>query len=361
MCKESEKFLRNSNKSKCRHAFLFKCVLLTFFLIMGNHPSRNGNQRQSEYAEQVLLQMATAHCVSKALYVVTKFNIPDTLSQNHGLTASQIAEQNIDLLGVDPEVLERLMLASCACGIFKIHQNEGKQGKQKIFTKTALSELLTSNAGNSLKPMIEMIGSSYMWQMWDGLDSAIALGKPQAEPKLGMPFYDYLQCNPNELVTFSQAMEADTQMVTEKVARHPAMEKTFSEVTNVTDVGGGSGELAIALATAYSNLNVLVYERLEMERAVETTFSKVKDASVRSRLGYDPGDMFKSLPKSHLFVMKSVIHNWTDDQALTILEHCYQNLPKGGKVVCIDVIVPSNINRNPASAFLDLYDRRRVE
>jgi hypothetical protein len=49
------------------------------------------------------------------------------------------------------------------------------------------------------------------------------------------------------------------------------------------------------------------------------------------------GSFFDSIPSgADAYVLKQIIHDWDDDQSLTILRNCRAAMPKGGKVLLIE-------------------------
>jgi hypothetical protein len=53
------------------------------------------------------------------------------------------------------------------------------------------------------------------------------------------------------------------------------------------------------------------------------------------------GDFFRSVPEgSDLYLMKSILHDWPDDRAVTILRHCRAVLPPGGRVLILEPVLP---------------------
>jgi hypothetical protein len=50
--------------------------------------------------------------------------------------------------------------------------------------------------------------------------------------------------------------------------------------------------------------------------------------------------------------MKSIIHDWDDDRATTILRHCKEALAPGGRVLVVEGVITSA----PQAAFFKLLD-----
>ncbi|KAK9130295.1 hypothetical protein Sjap_010782 [Stephania japonica] len=69
------------------------------------------------------------------------------------------------------------------------------------------------------------------------------------------------------------------------------------------------------------------------------------------------GDMFVSIPKGNAIFMKWVLHNWSDEQCLTILKKCYEALhPDEGKVIVVETIIPAAPDPNNATRLSYIYD-----
>ncbi|MFS7996720.1 putative caffeate O-methyltransferase [Helianthus anomalus] len=52
------------------------------------------------------------------------------------------------------------------------------------------------------------------------------------------------------------------------------------------------------------------------------------------------GDMFKEVPEGDTIFMKWILHDWSDDRCIKLLKNCYKALPKNGKVIIIEAILP---------------------
>jgi len=60
------------------------------------------------------------------------------------------------------------------------------------------------------------------------------------------------------------------------------------------------------------------------------------------------GDFFHQVPSGgDAYILKSVIHDWDDDRALTILRNCHQAMSKNGKLLLVNQVVPSGNEGSP--------------
>ena len=54
------------------------------------------------------------------------------------------------------------------------------------------------------------------------------------------------------------------------------------------------------------------------------------------------GDFFKAIPvPADCFAMKYILHDWSDAECVTILQHVLQSLQAGGRVVVLENVVPA--------------------
>nr|DAD41961.1 TPA_asm: hypothetical protein HUJ06_016284 [Nelumbo nucifera] len=50
--------------------------------------------------------------------------------------------------------------------------------------------------------------------------------------------------------------------------------------------------------------------------------------------------MFEYVPKGEAIFMKWILHDWNDEDCLKILRNCWKALPKSGKVIIVESILP---------------------
>ncbi|KAL1531571.1 caffeate O-methyltransferase [Salvia divinorum] len=52
------------------------------------------------------------------------------------------------------------------------------------------------------------------------------------------------------------------------------------------------------------------------------------------------GDMFVSVPKGDAIFLKNIMHDWGDVDCVRILKNCKAALPRSGKVVIVEYVLP---------------------
>ena len=120
---------------------------------------------------------------------------------------------------------------------------------------------------------------------------------------------------------------------------------------SVVDVGGGTGVLATALASAYPSLHVTVVETPEVAaRAVQ----RIRETRLAQRCDVVSGSFFDPLPAGQdVYVLSAVLHDWDDEHAARILSRCADALGPSGRVLVIGEVVENNVN-NARVAAMDL-------
>ena len=101
------------------------------------------------------------------------------------------------------------------------------------------------------------------------------------------------------------------------------------------DVGGGNGVLLAAILRAHPKLRGVLADRPHvLERARERGFL---GGELQTRSAMQNCDFFSEVPSGcHAYLMKSVIHDWNDEDAHRILGNCRKVTPKNGALLLIE-------------------------
>ncbi len=271
--------------------------------------------------------------------VATRLGIPDLLA--HGpMDATALARRT----GTDRAALQRLMRAMTTIGICQ----PAAGGR---FALTDVGRGLAEDAEPSLKAYALFEGEM-LTRSWGGLIETIRTGKTEAElARLGNRF-DQLGRSAEQLAIFNQAMANLTQMaITGILAAYD-----FSTIRRMIDVGGGAGTLTVAILAAYPAMRAAVFD---LPRLAESTTRNLKESGVGERAEFIAGDFFKAVPKgADALVLKNIVHDWDDRQNLRLLRNCRKALPKGGKLIVIERLMPEKVKAGEPDrtvAFVDLH------
>lgn len=124
--------------------------------------------------------------------------------------------------------------------------------------------------------------------------------------------------------------------MTEVVAPAIAAAYPFHEVKSVCDVGGGVG---IVLASILNKHPHLRGGLLDSESMLGEAKVHLEKRGVAHRVDLLPGSFFESVPRGYdAYVLKTVLHNWNDDNALKILRACRAAMNPGQRLLIPDFL-----------------------
>jgi hypothetical protein len=99
------------------------------------------------------------------------------------------------------------------------------------------------------------------------------------------------------------------------------------------------------------HLNGVLVDRPDV---VEGARGRFDEAGLAGRYHMHGGDFFESLPQSaDCYVVKHVIHNWADAEAMRLLRACRNAVAPGGYVMVVEgILLPGN--RRDLARYMDL-------
>jgi hypothetical protein len=284
----------------------------------------------------IVMQMVMGGWIARAVSDISRLNIPDILKANGPMTAVELVKSGVQ---VNPSALERVMRVCASLGLFT-------ESAQAQFGPTQLSDTLTADSPVSVKVIAQEVGGTWL-KIWGNLAESITTGEPQARAVFGLEWWDYLNANPKELETFGEAMKSNSLNSLKGVLEHC----DFSNVNKVADIAGGFGHLVVALLQKYPTLRGVLMDVPELIPVAQKRFP-VSDPNLASRLQYFPGDMFASVPRSEVYVLKHIIHDWDDEHCVRVLKNCHASMEGNGRIVCVDSVIPPMGDTGATSAKL---------
>ena len=68
----------------------------------------------------------------------------------------------------------------------------------------------------------------------------------------------------------------------------------------------------------------------------------LKARGVADRVTIEPGDFFERVPAGgDAYLMSHIIHDWNEEQCLTILGHCRDVIPPDGRLLIVETVLPT--------------------
>jgi ubiquinone/menaquinone biosynthesis C-methylase UbiE len=286
----------------------------------------------SKPSRKLLAQMVLGNQVQQAIYVAAKLGIADLLNDGPK-TSDELAQST----GADPTALSRLLRALASFGLFA-------QDEQRRFELTPLASLLETGP-NSVRPFALWSGG-VSYQAFGGLEYSVRTGKPAFENIFGMEFFEYLSKNQDAGDLFAELMSLHTAPIAPAVAAYD-----FSGVETVVEIGGGRGELLAAILSAHPHIRGVLVDSPQVVRSAETVLTAAGVAERCELLGQD---IFKGVPGGgDCYLLKSVIHGLSDEQAAGLLSSCRRVMHETGKLLLVEFVIPEG-NEPFAGKLMDL-------
>jgi hypothetical protein len=265
---------------------------------------------------QELRRLVNGYQLSQALHAAAVLGLSDQLAAGPR-TAAQLA----DAVGADPEALERLLRALTAAGLYE----RDAIGR---FSNAQLGAALRSDAPGSVAGWARLIGRPYYWQAWSGLLDSVRTGENAFAAQHGESIWTYRAGRPDEQEIFDGAMTALSGAVGDAVVDA----YDFGRHGTLVDVGGGRGGLLAAILTRHPAVRGVLFEQPAVVDAAAPMLAGVAEC-----VG---GDFFEAVPEgADAYLLKAVIHDWDDREAVAILSTVRRAMPPGGVVLLIEQLL----------------------
>jgi SAM-dependent methyltransferase len=204
------------------------------------------------------------------------------------------------------------------------------------FSLTALGEMLRSDHPQSARPLAVFYGEPFMWGAWGDLYQSVKTGKPGFELVHGETFFDYLARRSAEAAVFNAAMTSASAIDLPVILNA----YDFSGFSKIVDVGGGHGALLQAILERCPHAAGVLCD----QPSVLAGADELKHSDVAARCELAGADIFQSVPAGgDAYILKRVLHDWSDAEAVQILQNCRRAIVPGGKLLVMETVVkPSN-------------------
>ena len=283
-----------------------------------------------------LARLIDGYLTTQLLYVAAKLGVADVLADGPR-TGREVAEA----VGADPDALTR-MLRGLVLEDVLAEDGDGR------FALTTVGEGLRDGVPGSQRGAILVRGEAY-WSAAAGMLRTAIEGGTAFEHVHGERFFDHLAAHPEREAAF-QASMADR-------ARREAADVVsvydFAGMTELVDVGGGSGVLLEAVLRATPALRGVLVDRPEVAALAQR---RLEAAGLEDRCRCVTGDFFVAVPPgADAYLLSRVIHDWDDADAGRVLATCRAAMSDGSRLLLVEAIVPERARDSPEAIRMDLH------
>jgi hypothetical protein len=282
--------------------------------------------------DAILMQMLFGAQMQRSICVAAKLNIADLLAER-----PQTAEELAAKTEAHAPSLYRLLRTLASIGIFA-------ETPDRKFELTPIAALLRSDAPNSMRNFVILMGEDWIWQAWGELIYSVQTGGVAHEKVQGMSSFEFYERNKEAGTVFNRAMTNFT------LAAIPAVVEAydFSGIRKLVDIAGGHGLLLAGILKANPQTQGILFD---LPFVIEGAGELLEKEGVRHRVELASGDFFQSVPSgADAYMMKHIIHDWDDDSSIKILRNIHSAMNENGKVLIIEMVVPEGNEPHPAKA-----------
>jgi hypothetical protein len=294
---------------------------------------------QTQELQREIRTMAGSRWISQAIYAACELGIPDALAVQRRM-ASEVADE----IGAHPDATARLLRALAALGIVETDADGA-------FALTPIGSLLRADGSDSVRSSIMLTLGPNAWRAWGVLVDCVRTGDIASKVLDGVddPFDAFASDDAEQV--FNNAMAEGTR----RIAQAVVAAYDFRGIDALVDVGGGYGALVPPVLETHAAMTATVFDLPRCERGAIELLDK---AGVGDRCQFVAGDFFVDpLPSgAGAYVLKSVLHDFDDDEAAAILANCARAAGNGALLLVIETVVPDQIGTSVEDRWIAAVD-----
>lgn len=286
-------------------------------------------QESSPDPQKLLGQLLSGKQLTYSLSGVARLGVADHMNAMP-IAVDEIAAK----VGAHAPSLYRVMRMLASMGVF--NEVNGKR-----FALSPAGELLRSDAPGSMRYIAMMFGDPWTTRAYEHFADCLRTGQDGVSKAYGQHVFDVLAERPEQLETFQAAMTSSSTL-----AGHAVVSAyDFGGIMRIADVGGGHGALLASILRHYPNMQGVLFDREEIVGGVpEDQF-----AGCDGRIAIESGSFFERVPDGcDAYIMKHIIHDWSDEHCCTILRLMRERLPANGRVLLCEMVVTDEPGPTPA-------------
>lgn len=272
------------------------------------HPSRTPSE------QLFMLTGAFMHC--RALQTAAELGLADHLA-NGPLDVGALATRS----KAHVPSLFRMMRTLESVGVFK-------QVSPRVFANTPVSEPLRRGVPGSQWAYVRSVSpGGGIYEAWSGFTYSVRTGKPAFEQIHGCSIWEFMRRHPAQAAVFDEFMRNAQAAMTP--AATAALD--WSRFPVIADIGGGIGGQLVDILNAHSSCKGILFDQPHV----------IARAAPHERIERVAGNFFERMPDgADAYILRRVIHDWTDQEAVAILNTVRAAVKPDSRVILIEFTLP---------------------
>ena len=277
--------------------------------------------------EAQIAQMLLGQLVPRLVYLFATLKLADHLS-----AGPKTADELASLTGTHAPTLARVLRTLASLG-FVTHTEPER------FALQPLGAVLKTGTPSHAAALI--LGGEVCTRALDHFLHSVQTGKTGFERSFGKPAFEWLAEHPADASLFNHTMVGFHGM--EPAAVVAAYD--FSKMKTVADVGGSTGNMIATILSRHPAMQGVLFD---LPHVVAEAPPLLKQRGVAERVRIEGGSFFDTVPAgADAYVLSHVIHDWNEEQCLTILGHCRQAMGPNGRLLLVEMVLPEGDTPHP--------------
>lgn len=265
---------------------------------------------------------------SATIYALAKLGVPDVLHERE-LSVTEISE----LVHADKEVLYRAMRGVSTRGYFR-------EVRPHIFRNTPFTDILRENHKFSIKDLIIAPMDLHLSSMGN-IYNNIKTGVNSFYQTHKKDSYQYIK-EKGMTKLFANSMK-QSDIINPSIV----IEMNTTKCSKIVDIGSGTGIFMKRILESNPKIKGILFDEKDViELAKKEDWGELSD-----RIEFQSGNFFESVPKGDCYMMKNVLSDYNDENALTLLKNIESNMKKGDKIFNIQVSMKEKNDEHEAALF----------
>jgi hypothetical protein len=271
-------------------------------------------------AVQHVFQLISGHIVASAVNIAARLGLSDRLAGGPR-SSDQLAQE----VGVDADALYRVMRALASVGLYE-------EQSSRMFALTPAGAALCDGP---VRWMALWIAGEFNFQVYANAMHSVKTGESAVPATVGTGVFEHFATHPELSKIFNDAMTGFSAAVIPAVIEA----YDFSGIGTLVDIAGGHGGVLTAILKKYPAMRGVLFD---LDHVIAGAHAAIAAQGVADRCSTATGDFFKDVPAGgDAYIMKHIIHDWDDEKAAAILRNIGKVLPRDGRVILIESVIPA--------------------
>jgi hypothetical protein len=247
------------------------------------------------------------------------------------MTAEEVAER----VGAAVDPMRRLLRTLVALDV--LVESDG------LFGNAEMGQALVGEHPEAMREVAISRMRDPWWRAWGALPEAVRTGESAYVLANGRAMWEDLSDDPDAAASFNAMIASGTEQYAASLREC----FDFTGVRQFVDVGGGRGGILASVLTAAPEAHGTLFD---LPAGLIGAREHLAGIGLADRVDLVAGDFFESVPDGgDLYLLRRVIHNWADEQAIAILANCRNAIgDRQARLLIADMIMPDRPQPGPA-------------